>query len=76
MITQQLLILLYASIGVALATITALVIRYFIIKSKNKKGKIIRYEEYLKWRKEFHDNFIQIEKEWNEKFKGKKIRGI
>ena len=76
MMTQQLLILTYASIGVALATIIALVIRYFIIKSKNKKGKIIRYEEYLKWRKEFHDNFIQIEKEWNETFKGKKIRGI
>lgn len=76
MITQQLLILTYASIGVALATIIALVIRYFIIKSKNKKGKIIRYEEYLKWRKQFHDNFIQIEKEWNETFKGKKIRGI
>ena len=76
MMTQQLLILTYASIGVALATIIALVIRYFIIKSKNKKGKIIRYQEYLKWRKEFHDNFIQIEKEWNETFKGKKIRGI
>ena len=76
MMTQQLLILKYASIGVALATIIALVIRYFIIKSKNKKGKIIRYEEYLKWRKEFHDNFIQIEKEWNETFKGKKIKGI
>ena len=76
MITQQLLILTYASIGVALATIIALVIRYFIIKSKNKKGKIIRYEEYLKWRKEFHDNFIQIEKEWNETFKSKKIRKI
>lgn len=76
MMTQQLLILTYASIGVALATIIALVIRYFIIKSKNKKGKIIRYEEYLKWRKQFHDNFIQIEKEWNETFKGKKIRGI
>lgn len=76
MMTQQLLILTYASIGVALATIIALVIRYFIIKSKNKKGKIIRYEEYLKWRKEFHDNFIQIEKEWNETFKGKKIRKI
>lgn len=76
MMTQQLLILTYASIGVALATIIALVIRYFIIKSKNKKGKIIRYEEYLKWRKEFHDNFIQIEKQWNETFKGKKIRGI
>lgn len=76
MMTQQLLILTYASIGVALATIIALVIRYFIIKSKNKKGKIIRYEEYLKWRKEFHDNFIQIEKEWNETFKSKKIRGI
>lgn len=76
MITQQLLILTYASIGVTLATIIALVIRYFIIKSKNKKGKIIRYEEYLKWRKQFHDNFIQIEKEWNETFKGKKIRGI
>ena len=76
MMTQQLLILTYASIGVAFATIIALVIRYFIIKSKNKKGKIIRYEEYLKWRKEFHDNFIQIEKEWNETFKGKKIRGI
>lgn len=76
MMTQQLLILTYASIGVALATIIALVIRYFIIKSKNKKGKIIRYEEYLKWRKEFHDNFIQIEKEWNETFKGKKVRGI
>ena len=76
MITQQLLILSYASIGVALATIIALVIRYFIIKSKNKKGKIIRYEEYLKWRKEFHDNFIQIEREWNETFKSKKVRGI
>lgn len=76
MMTQQLLILTYASIGVALATIIALVIRYFIIKSKNKKGKIIRYEEYLKWRKQFHDNFIQIEKEWNETFKSKKIRGI
>ena len=76
MMTQQLLILTYASIGVALATIIALVIRYFIIKSKNKKGKIIRYEEYLKWRKEFHNNFIQIEKEWNETFKGKKVRGI
>ena len=76
MMTQQLLILTYASIGVALATIIALVIRYFIIKSKNKKGKIIRYEEYLKWRKEFHDNFIQIEKEWNKTFKSKKIRGI
>ena len=76
MITQQLLILTYASIGVALVTIIALVIRYFIIKSKNKKGKIIRYQEYLKWRKEFHDNFIQIEKEWNETFKSKKIRGI
>lgn len=76
MMTQQLLILTYASIGVALATIIALVIRYFIIKSKNKKGKIIRHEEYLKWRKQFHDNFIQIEKEWNETFKSKKIRGI
>lgn len=76
MITQQLLILTYASIGVALATIIALVIRHFIIKSKNKKGEIIRYEEYLKWRKEFHDNFIQIEKEWNETFKSKKIKGI
>lgn len=76
MMTQQLLILTYASIGVALATIIALVIRYFIIKSKNKKGKIIRYQEYLKWRKEFHDNFIQIEKEWNETFKSKKIKGI
>ena len=76
MMTQQLLILTYASIGVALATIIALVIRYFIIKSKNKKGEIIKYEEYLKWRKEFHDNFIQIEKEWNETFKSKKIRGI
>ena len=76
MMTQQLLILTYASIGVTFATITALVIRYFIIKSKNKKGKIIRYEEYLKWRKQFHDNFIQIEKEWNETFKSKKIRGI
>ena len=76
MMTQQLLILTYASIGVALATIIALVIRYFIIKSKNKKSKIIRYEEYLKWRKQFHDNFIQIEKEWNETFKSKKIKGI
>lgn len=76
MMTQQLLILTYASIGIALATIIVLVIRYFSIKSKNKKGKIIRYEEYLKWRKEFHDNFIQIEKEWNETFKSKKIRGI
>ena len=74
MMTQQLLILTYASIGVALATIIALVIRYFIIKSKNKKGKIIRYEEYLKWRKQFHDNFIQIEKEWNETFNKKKSR--
>ena len=76
MMTQQLLILTYASIGVALATIIALVIRYFIIKSKNKKSKIIRYEEYLKWRKQFHDNFIQIEKEWNQAFKSKKIKGI
>ena len=74
MMTQQLLILTYASIGVALATIATLVIRYFIIKSKNKKGEIIRYEEYLKWRKEFHDNFIQIEKEWNETFNKKKSR--
>ena len=74
MITQQLLILTYASIGVALATIATLVIRYFIIKSKNKKGEIIRYEEYLKWRKQFHDNFIQIEKEWNETFNKKKSR--
>ena len=74
--SQVLITIIYASIGVTLATITALIIRYFIIKSKNKKGKIIRYEEYLKWRKQFHDNFIQIEKEWNETFKGKKIRGI
>ena len=74
--SQILITIIYGSIGVALATIIALVIRYFIIKSKNKKGEIIKYEEYLKWRKEFHDNFIQIEKEWNETFKSKKIRGI
>ena len=74
--SQVLITIIYGSIGVLLATIIALVIRYFIIKSKNKKGEIIKYEEYLKWRKQFHDNFIQIEKEWNETFKSKKIRGI
>lgn len=74
MMTQQLLILSYASIGVALATIITLTIRHFIIKSKKKEGEIIKYEEYLKWRKEFHDNFIQIEKEWNETFNKKKSR--
>ena len=74
--SQILITIIYGSIGVALATIITLTIRHFIIKSKNKKGEIIKYEEYLKWRKQFHDNFIQIEKEWNEKFKSKKIRGI
>lgn len=74
--SQVLITIIYGSIGVAFATITALVIRYFIIKSKKKKGEIIKYEEYLKWRKQFHDNFIQIEKEWNEAFKSKKVRGI
>lgn len=74
--SQILITIIYGSIGVALATIITLTIRHFIIKSKKKKGKIIRYEEYLKWRKEFHNNFIQIEKEWNQAFKSKKIKGI
>ena len=59
--SQVLITIIYGSIGVALATIITLTTRHFIIKSKKKKGEIIKMEKRVPW--QFYTNWKRVE--WN-----------
>lgn len=69
---QNMIITIYGTAGVLIAAFIYLVICFIIYRinkrkavKQEKQAQIIRLQEYEAWRKQFHNNFVKIESEWN-----------
>ena len=69
---QTMIITIYGTAGVLIATFIYLVICFIVSKinkrkamKQEKQAQIIRLQEYEAWRTQFHNNFVKIESEWN-----------